>query len=227
MKTITVNEIIEFKRKSERSKQTFALKVKLGTDESKLPIKGYYWSSSTSAINKSFKSNNLLPVKDKKEQLRRLYQTEDNLRKKNTYEKNIKVLDTFEDLDHEKWRPTPNLIFKKMSNKNLLVLNIKELDVKVAPSHIYTYDFDEKEYIGAIWFIAKKTGFKKIELGMFADTLYNYLNKYYSREYLINPQYCIAVDLVNGADVNYQELKDGEIPRSLNSTLAELMKMVH
>ena len=97
----------------------------------------------------------------------------------------------------------------------------------MAPSHIYTYDFDEKEYIGAIWFIAKKTGFKKIELGMFADTLYNYLNKYYSREYLINPQYCIAVDLVNGADVNYQELKDGEIPRSLNSTLAELMKMVH
>lgn len=221
MKTISVTEIIDFKRKSAKSKQTFAMNVKLGMDEKKSDNGGNYWSSSTSAINKSFKLNNIQPVKDKQKELITLYRTADNLRNKNNYERNIEILNTFEDLDSERWRPKAELTFK-IKNKEYSILALKGIKVKVNPSHIFTFNMNGKENIGAIWFIAKKGGLRKEELGIYTDILYKYLDTNYAKEYSLNDTYCRAVDLVTGSDVTYQQLKDREIPKILNKTIDEL-----
>ena len=60
---------------------------------------------------------------------------------------------------------------------------------------------------------------------MFADILYKYLDKYYSKDYYVNPNYCIAVDLFKGQEVNYSEIEDGEIPILIELTLDELKKI--
>ena len=105
-------------------------------------------------------------------------------------------------------------------------MTIKGLEVQAVPHHVFAFQKDDVEEIGAILFIAKLNGFKKDELGMFSDVLYRYLKTHYSKEYQLNPNYCIAVDVCNNLEVNYSQLEKGEIPMILNSTLDEIKKLM-
>jgi len=92
------------------------------------------------------------------------------------------------------------------------------------PCHIYTFSEHNSEEIGAVWFIVKLKGFNKSELGMFTDIIYRFLDKHYSKDFYVNPKYCIAIDLFNGQEVNYTDIKNGEIPILIDSTIEELKK---
>ncbi len=221
MKIISVTDIVDFRRKSSKSKQTFALNVKFGTDEDNTDGGGNYWIRSISAINKSYKLNDIQPVIDKRRELINLSQTADSLRKRTNCEDNIEILNTFEDMDFENLRPNSELTFKsKKKEHSLLVL--KGVKVKMNPSHIFTFNMNKEENIGAIWFIAKKNGFSMPELGIYSDMLYKYLSARFGRAYPINTQYCIAVDLFHGSSVNYQQLTDRKIRKLLDQTIDEL-----
>lgn len=52
--------------------------------------------------------------------------------------------------------------------------------------------------------------------------IYRYLDKYYSKNFYINPEFCVAVDLFNGQETNYAEIKSGKIPILIDSTLDDL-----
>jgi hypothetical protein len=105
------------------------------------------------------------------------------------------------------------------------LIDIKGLPIEAKPCHIFSFSENEKEEIGGVWFIAQLKGFTKSELGMFTDILYRYLDKHYSNKFYINPDYCFAVDLFNGQDVSYTEIKKGKIPILIDSTLDDLKKI--
>lgn len=90
---------------------------------------------------------------------------------------------------------------------------------------MFTFSNNGFEEIGAVWFVIKKDGFNKSELGMFNDIMYRYLMMNYSDKFKINPKYCIAVDLVNCQEVNYYQLLNGDISFLLDNTIDEVKKL--
>jgi len=143
---------------------------------------------------------------------------------KNQFQKNIDIVSNFKEYDFEHLKPNDDLKFLKQT-KHQSLLDIKGLPVEAKPCHIFTFSENNSEEIGGVWFVAQLKGFKKSELGMFADILYRYLEKYYSKDFYVNPDYCIAVDLYNGQDVNYTEIQDGIIPVLIDSTLDDFKKV--
>jgi len=102
------------------------------------------------------------------------------------------------------------------------ILTINGFPIEAKPCFIYSFSINGSEEIGGIWFVAQLNGFKKSELGMFADINYRYLVKHFSNNFYVNPKYCIAVDLFNGQDVNYKEIENGEIPTLIESTIEDI-----
>lgn len=225
MKKISIKDVIDFRRKSPKSKQSFALNLKLSKEKVKTEDGGNYWISTTSAVSESYKISDIQPIIDKKDILAEKHEETDYRLTKLMYKRNIEILDTCEKFDFNKWKPSKEIKFLR-KHKDYSILTINELDIQVTPNHIFSFKKDHIENIGAIWFIAKLDGLKKEELGMFADILYRYLHLYYSEKYTISPQYCIAVDLVNGFDINYLQLKKGKIEKILDSTINEIRKLI-
>ncbi len=141
------------------------------------------------------------------------------------YKRNIGILYNYEDFDLKKWKPSKKIKFLK-KHKNDSILTIKALQVQVIPHHVFTFQKNDVEEIGAIWFVAKLNGFKKEELGMFTDILYRYLKNHFSKDYILNSKYCIAVDVFNNFEVSYLQLEKGEVQLTLNSTLDEIKKLM-
>ncbi len=222
MKKISINELVDFSKKSSRSKQTFIKNLILGKEKANTGSGGDYWISCISAVKKCYKWNNFQPSADKREELAKKSEETNYTRTLEMYKRNIDILLTFEKSDLEKWRPSKKIEYIQKLPKKDSILRIKELEIKVNPNYIFKFKKDETKVIGAIWFIAKIDGFKKEELGMFADALYRYLEFYYSEKYVIDPKYCIAVDLVNGSDINYSQVTKSETPKILDSILDEI-----
>lgn len=225
MKKISIKDVVDFRRKSPRSKQSFALNLKLSKEKANTKGGGNYWISATTAVSKSYKISDIQPIIDKKDKLAEKHEETNYRGTKVMYKRNIEILNTFEKFDFDKWRPSKEIKFLR-KHKDYSVLTINGLDIQVEPNHIFSLKKDNIEEIGAIWFIAKLDGLKKEELGMFTDILYRYLHLYYSEKYTISPQYCIAVDLVNGFDINYLQLKKGKIEKILDSTINEIRKLI-
>ena len=225
MKKLSAKSIIEFRGKSDRGKKNFATALKINKVKVGIEGGGDYWVSCLSAITNSYKSNDLQSIIDKRVELEEKYRETEYKRTKTMYKRNIDILYNYEDLDLKKWKPSKKIKFLK-KHKDDSILNIQGLQVQATPHHVFTFQKNDVEEIGAIWFIAKLDGFRKDELGMFADILYRYLKTHFSKGYNINPKYCIAVDLFNNFEANYSQLENGEIPPILNSTLDEIKKLM-
>lgn len=225
MKKLSIKNIIEFRSKSDRSKRNFAIDMKLDKEKVNTDGGGDYWVSCLSAISNSYKSNDLQSIIDKREELEAKSEETEYNRTKTMYKRNIDILNNYDDFDFKNWRPSEKLKFLK-KHKDDSILTIKGLQVQVTPNHVFTFQKEGIEEIGAIWFIAKLDGFRKDELGMFTDILYKYLNTHFSKDYTLNPKYCIAVDVFNNLDVEYSQIEKGEVPKILNVTLDEIKKLM-
>lgn len=143
---------------------------------------------------------------------------------KDQFNRNIDILNGFKEYDFQQLKPNSEIqILKQLKTKS--VLDINGLGIEAKPCHIYTFSENGSDEIGGVWFIAKLDGFKKSELGMFADLVFRYLDKHYSKDFYVNPEYCIAVDLFNGQEIKYSEIKNGDIPVLIDSTIDELKKI--
>lgn len=223
MRKLSIKNIIEFRRKSYSGKQKFSADVKLDAEKNNIESGGDYWITSLSAISNSYKQNDLQYINDKIYELEEKLENSEYDRTKTMYKRNIAILYSFEDIDFKKWRPSNKITFIKKHNPNS-VISIKGLQVQATPHHVLTYQKNGDKEIGAIWFIAKLGGYKKDELGMFADILYRYLKINFSKDYTLNPKYCIAVDVVNNFDVKYSQIEEAEIPAILIPTIDEIRK---
>jgi hypothetical protein len=224
MKKVTVKNLIEFRGKNERTKITFVHNLKKEKKKSDDDSGGDYWISCLSAIRNSFRFDDMGLLDEKIDLLLDKIKVSDIKRIKNQFQRNIDILNSFKEYDFQNLKPDTDIeILKQTKAKHLLDIN--GLPIEAKPCHIYTFSKNNSNEIGGVWFVAQLSGFKESELGMFADLMYRYLDKHYSKDFYVNPEYCIAVDLYKGEEVSYSDIKSGKIPILIDSTIDELKKV--
>lgn len=222
MRKITIDNLIEFRRKKTDSSK-FTVLHKTQEEKVKKPGEsgGHYWVCCISAANNVFKTDDKGYLNLKVEELRKRIDETEHEGSKKRWQQSIEMISNLEDYDFTILKPQTEIkLLKKVSDKS--ILKIKNLLVEAEPHHVFSYIDNEFEEIGAVWFVAKKDGFQKSELAMFSDIIFRYLTANYTDKFKINPRLCIAVDLFNAQDVNYQELLDGNVNHLLETTIEEV-----
>lgn len=231
MEKFTVNNIVEFNGKKDETRRTFLNKLareeklKKERKEKKEKSGGDYWISCVSAISNVFINNdkNLLELKAEE-----LYQKIEYTTHKPTvgrWQKNIEILSNFEDFDFNSIKPSGTLEFHQ-KRSSTSILKIHDIPIEAKPQHVFSFKNNDFDEIGALWFIAKKDGYKKGELGIFCDLMNRYLSINYSSSYKINPKFCIAVDVVNASSLSYNDLLSGDVMHLLENAAIEIKKLL-
>lgn len=223
MKKITIKNLIDFRRKNEQTKITFVNNLNREKKSGEASGGGDYWVSCLSAISNAFRYNNFDLLNEKIELLREKIKLSEIKRIKTQFQRNIDILNNFEDFDFQNIKPKSDLTFHKQP-KIKSILTIKGFPIEAIPSHVFSFSENKSEEIGAVWFIAKLDGYKKNELAMFADILYRYLDKHYSKNYYVNPSYCIAIDVFKGQKISYKDVMKNKIPILIEETIDEIKK---
>lgn len=219
MNKITIKKLIEFRSKSDKSKITLVNNL---NKESKGSGPDY-WSSCLSAVRNSFKFNDSNILDEKIKLLNDKLKTTEVKKDKIQFQRNIDILLSFKDYNSNDLKPNEELNFLSQIKKNF-ILDINGFPIEAKPCFIYSFSEKNSDELAGVWFIAQKEGFTKNELGMFADILYRYLQKHYSKDYFINPNYCYAVDLFNGQEVSYSEIMNNNVVKLLDITIDEFKK---
>lgn len=225
MRKLSIPQLIEFRKKSAKSKKTFVEYFKSNKIEIPVEGGGNYWITSLSAICNSYRHDNLNLIDEKIIELQDKFGGTKYSNSKNMYQRNIAILESYKKMDLEKIRPTENLSFLRKSTGDPL-LTINGLQVEAKPSHIFSFGIKEAESIGAIWFTAKVKGYSVEEVGMYCDMLHRFLKTNYAKKYQLMPKYCVAVDMVSGIKIDYSEIIDGSRSSVLIPTLLELGKLM-
>lgn len=224
MKKISVNNIIIFRQKPDKSRQTFLNYLRKQNLAPKTEGGGNYWVRSLSAISTAFKENNTASIKDKISEILNLFTPKLTKQTKDMYQRNLNILYNYEDFDFASWYPGDITILSKTNKKSIIYLDT--VPVQITPSHIYTFEKDAKKYVGAVWFVAKLEGYTEEELGMFAEALFIYLSNNFEQDYIISPENCLVVHVVDKKEVNYKMILDEEIPSLFDSTLKAIKKLI-
>ncbi|MCT3728312.1 hypothetical protein HZQ82_14620 [Elizabethkingia anophelis] len=222
MKKISINNIIKFRLKSDKSQKGFLNSISKDI-EIKAEGGGNYWVRSISAMNNAIRTNSNEPIKDKITELLDLFVPSLTKQTKDMYQRNLNILHNYEDFDFSKWLPKNYTIISKTNKKSIIYL--ETIPVQITPSQIYSFEKDGKEYVGAIWFVAKLDGYNITELGVFAEALFIYLSNNFDQNSTINPENCLVVDVIGEQEVNYQELVDNKITAILKPTLELIKKL--
>lgn len=225
MEKVTVKDLVDFKRKSDRAKKTFAQKIK--TREAKVKAKdegGNWWTTSLSAIGNTYKNGDKDEIRKKIEDLNNRYNSTDVKLTKMQYTQNIEVLQSMLDYDFELIRPKEGFAQVK-SIYEQKTFEINGFPIQAWPTSVFSFEKDSEKYIGAVWFITNKESFKNSELGMFAEMLYRYLSKWYSSKFTVEPAFCIALEPKRGAHVTYKMIEDGDIVSILDKSINEIKSL--
>lgn len=226
MERITIKELIDFRRKADKSKRkAFAQKLKTRTAKEKKEEEntggGDYWITSTSCIYSVFKYGNAALYDSKIDELHERFEEADIKRTKSMHQRNIDILVAFKDFDFTDLKPDTNLKFEKVP-KFSKVFTIDSFPLYVNPSLLFSYEINDKKEMGALWLIPRLNGFTKPELGMFCEILYRFMVKNYGGDFHILENYCIAIDTYSAQKVVYSELVNNEIPYLIDRTLEEI-----
>lgn len=224
MKKITVKNLIDFRRKSDKSKLSFLKSLRKEKEKSGDESGGDYWVSCNSAIISSFKTGRTDLLQSKIEEIQEMILTTQFDNTKKRFQRNIDVLLGFQEFDWEAIKPRVDVKFLKQTKANA-ILTIGGLPVEAKPNHVFSFSDGKSEETGAVWFVTKLDGYDRNELGMFAEVIFRYLEKHYSANYFVNKNYCIAVDGFNGRVVRYSELENGGVAPLLDATLVQIGKL--
>lgn len=223
MEKIGVAKLVEFRRiENKGPKATFMRYVQKSKSESD-GSGGDYWVCCTSACAATFWHKDHAYLDDKMHELRGKIVTAKHKLTKDQFQKNIDIMFAMHDFDFKSI--SPKVVLKKLSLARNIV-RIEDLPVQVRPQHIFSYEIDENPQIGGVWFVAKKGGFKKEELGMFATALYHYLTKTFSDEFAVDPDHCVAIDVATVKDVSYTDVLKGQVLDLLKPTINDLKKLL-
>lgn len=225
MKKIRIHDLVDFNKKSERSKITQVNNFKKETPEVEKDKKesgGDYWISCNSALIKYFKTEDAKVLNNKIDHLKSMIDNTPRKQTKDRFNSNIERINNFIPFDVKEIKPSEEVKFLKKDEKYPKI-KINDLTIEVKPDIIYSFDDDK---IGSVWFITKKGGFKSNELAMFCDITFRYLNKLYSEKYKINTDFVTVIDVFNTSYMTYSQIKDGEIISPLNNTIEEFKKLL-
>ena len=222
MKKITIDNLIEFRRKKSDNTK-FTVLHKSQKEKVKKPGEsgGHYWVCCISAANNVFKTDDKGFLNLKIEELRKWIEETENEGSKKRWQQSIEIISNLEDYDFTILKPSTEMkILKKPSDKSLLKIN--DLLLEAEPHHVFSYTNNDFDEIGAVWFVAKKDGFQKSELAMFSDIIFRYLTANFADKFKINPKLCIAVDLFNAQEVNYEQLLNGDVNYLLDTVIDDV-----
>lgn len=226
MEKITVKELIEFREKSfGKSKKNFGFKLKNRKPKEKIEDSkdsgGNYWAISTSSIYNTFKYGKNDYYDSKIDDVVSRQNKTESEKDKVMYQRNLDILNNFKEFDLHHLRPLDIENFQSVHKEQKIIL-INSLPIYINPSLVFCFDRNGMKEIGAVALIPKLDGYKKSELGMFCEMLYNFLQKHYSKDFKIAEDFCIAIDTFNAQKIIYVELITGQVPRLIDSTIDEI-----
>jgi len=230
MKKLSVQDIIDFRQKSDKSKKKFAtdlkkIKVKENAEDDKEEGGGNYWISGLSALRNAYKLNDVQTVKDKINELEEKFHKTELKRTKDMYQRNIDILYNYENFNFKTLQPIEKIeILRK--EKSGTILTINDLKVQSTPDHVFTFKKGDVKHIGAISFIAKQGGLRKDELGIYAEMLHKYLNDNFSNDHIVDPNYCLAIDVISKNEIKYAQIQKGEIVGILIPIIDEIKQLM-
>ena len=227
MRKINVKELIDFRRKSDRRKNTFITELK-ATDviEEEVSSGGRdYWIRSLTALSAAFKDSDNAIISERIENILNDYDPKMLEKTKKMYDRNLQILHNFEDYDFNDLKPTSEIKILSKSRKKG-TLEIKGLPIKILLHQIYSFrNLEDIECIGSILFLAKLDSYKPHELGIFAEAVFRFLYDNYGDNYVLSPSDIKITDVMINETVSYQMVLDGQIPSLLYSTLDEIIKL--
>lgn len=224
MEKISVSNVVEFRRKSTKSQDTFVNNLKRPKQDDPSGG-GNYWVTSVSAVSKFYGSGDNEIILDKLNELLEKFGRATATTSKKMYQKNIEILHNFEDFDFAKMKPEKGFsIVSRRNNKSIIL--IKGIPVQITPNHVFTFTENENEKVGAILFVAKKDGYSVEEIAIFTDVLYRYVKLNYSPKHEISKRYCIVLDVVNLKNGKYEQVENNNINSLLESTLESIKKLL-
>ncbi|MDR2890333.1 MAG: hypothetical protein LBV18_01810 [Alistipes sp.] len=227
MKKIRIKDLVEFGRKtSENTRKTFIRNLKDSVEKQDDADARNYWVRSEATIKRAFRDDDTQCISDKIDELQDLLSdTSLHGGTIKQYNHNISILKRFEDFNFSTLRPSNDIKILSQRNGNKII-PIFGLPIESAPSYVYSFENSGKKEIGAIWFVAKKNGFKDFELGMFVDILHRYLKIIFLGKCEVNSKFCIAVDLFNRTHLNYYQLEHKEVAKMLNPIVSKMKELI-
>lgn len=221
MNKISVKNIVNFRNKSEKSQKTFLESLRKKS-EATSDGGGDYWVRSLSAMSNAVRERSTRPIEEKIVDILASIKPDTTKQTKDMYDRNLSVLHNYEGATFNDWLPLSSVILNKDSKK--AIIEIDGVPVQITPAQVYLYDDGKSKCVGAIWFLAKLEGFKKAELGIFAEALQIYLTHNFETKYQIKPEDCLVIDVLSKEEVDYKMVVDGEIPSLLHLTLESIKK---
>jgi hypothetical protein len=228
MEKITVKELTEFRKISDKRKKTLAFnlknrppKVKKQDEEGK---GGDYWKSSTSCIYEVFKHNKEELYSSKIEEIRIKFNNAIIKRIKDMHQRNIDILNNFMDFEFDDVKPNYDLKYEPIP-RNSKIVTLDNFPLFVNPGVVFSFEKNGKKELGALWLVTLLNGYKKEELGMFCEMLYKFLKRNYSDDSQLSLDYCVVIDTFSGRKVTYSELVNGDVPFLVDITLEEIKKL--
>jgi len=220
---VPVKKLIEFRRLSEKRKSSFGNKLTIPKETVSNDSGNDYWTRSLSGLSTAFKQNDNLIIKGRIERILDVYEDKDDKKTKLMYDRNLNILHNYEDFNFMILRPSIELNFLP---KPRILINISGLPIQVIPHQIFSYKEKEEMKVGGIWFVIWLKEFKESDLGIYSEALYRYLLTNYSKEYVVDPNYCLIVDALSMGTVTYQQILLGEIAPLLETTIDMVNKHI-
>lgn len=216
MQKLNAKKLIDFQNMSKVRKKSFAENLKKPTVP-KDGGGGDYWIPATSAIANAWKFDNTTLIDEKIGKLEKLIKETERPQTRQMYQRNISMLSGFKGFDLASIKPKAKLEIMHVP-KTAELLNIKGLLVQVLPSYVFTYKnkTGDVAQVGAVWFVAYQYGYKKDELAVFAELVHRFLSANYSKKFLINPSYCIVVDVKQATELRYKNVSNPRVDTMIN-----------
>lgn len=122
MDKITISHLVEFNRKTPKGRRTLVEKLKKPKIKpEKSEGGGDYWISAVSCISRAFEAGNNIEIGEKIDELLEKIENSDAEITKNMFQRNIHILQKFEDFDFAQLKPI-NFQFQKRSKKQSIVV---------------------------------------------------------------------------------------------------------
>lgn len=226
MKDIRVKDLVTFRSLSEKRQSTFItnLQKEKIAKEKEEGRGGHYWVRSISSLNNAFRENDNSFIADKITDILNDYHPKLDKKTKLKYDRNLQILYNYEDFEFRSITPSEDISMLLKERKSG-VIDINGFSLKVETHHIYTFTIENKTYIGAVLFAAQKDGYKQYELGIFAEAIFNFLEKNYTEQYIVHPSFIKVVDVMTHEIINYQMILDSIIPSLIIPTIEKIKSL--
>ncbi|MBA4304443.1 MAG: hypothetical protein C0424_09485 [Sphingobacteriaceae bacterium] len=228
MYRISVKELIDFRRKTARTKKSMANSFKKRVAPVKNPeVKGSggdYWISCTSTIYDVIKQDDISQYDVKIEILKRKTEENQNERTKVMYQRNANILEKFKTFNLRKLKPSGKIEQLGLL-KEMKIITINGVPIYVNPTLVFQFEEDDQLLIGAIWLIPQINGLNRDELTLCCETLYAFLKTHYSHTHLISELFCVVIDAFNAQHISYKKIRTNNYNLVLQETIDEIVSL--